>query len=155
MIASRGDCTWRVHVIAAKVKEPVRADKPSGGLLIRLKRKGKGGKIIGVYKFRTMYAYSEYLQPYIYKQAGLCSGGKIAGDYRVNAAGRFLRKTWLDELPMLINWMKGDLKLVGASAEQPLFQPLPEELRALRIRRNRALSRLFYADMPGTLDEIR
>ena len=101
------------YVIAAKVKEPVRDDKPSGGLLIRLKRKGKGGKIIGVYKFRTMYAYSEYLQPYIYKQAGLCSGGKIAGDYRVNAAGRFLRKTWLDELPMLINWMKGDLKLVG------------------------------------------
>ena len=70
-VASRGDCTWRVHVIAAKVKEPVRDDKPSGGLLIRLKRKGKGGKIIGVYKFRTMYAYSEYLQPYIYKQAGL------------------------------------------------------------------------------------
>lgn len=123
------------YVIAAKVKEPVRDDKPSGGLLIRLKRKGKGGKIIGVYKFRTMYAYSEYLQPYIYKQAGLCSGGKIAGDYRVNAAGRFLRKTWLDELPMLINWMKGDLKLVGV---RPLsshyFSLYSEELRALRIR---------------------
>ena len=40
-------------------------------MLIRLQRQGKGGKIIGVYKFRTMYAYSEYLQPYIYKQRGL------------------------------------------------------------------------------------
>lgn len=144
------------YVIAAKVKEPVRDDKPSGGLLIRLKRKGKGGKIIGVYKFRTMYAYSEYLQPYIYKQAGLCSGGKIAGDYRVNAAGRFLRKTWLDELPMLINWMKGDLKLVGV---RPLsshyFSLYSEELRALRIRTKPGLIPPFYADMPGTLDEIQ
>lgn len=144
------------YVIAAKVKESVRDDKPSGGLLIRLKRKGKGGKIIGVYKFRTMYAYSEYLQPYIYKQAGLCSGGKIAGDYRVNAAGRFLRKTWLDELPMLINWMKGDLKLVGV---RPLsshyFSLYSEELRALRIRTKPGLIPPFYADMPGTLDEIQ
>ena len=144
------------YVIAAKVKEPVRDDKPSGGLLIRLKRKGKDGKIIGVYKFRTMYAYSEYLQPYIYKQAGLCSGGKIADDYRVNAAGRFLRKTWLGELPMLINWIKGDLKLVGV---RPLsnhyFSLYSEKLRALRIQTKPGLIPPFYADMPGTLDEIQ
>lgn len=83
-------------------------------------------------------------------------GGKIAGDYRVNAAGRFLRKTWLDELPMLINWMKGDLKLVGV---RPLsshyFSLYSEELRALRIRTKPGLIPPFYADMPGTLDEIQ
>ena len=99
---------------------------------------------------------SEYLQPYIYKQAGLCSGGKIAGDYRVNAAGRFLRKTWLDELPMLINWMKGDLKLVGV---RPLsshyFSLYSEELRALRIRTKPGLIHLFYAGYARQLDEIQ
>lgn len=144
------------YVIAAKVKEPVRDDQPSNGLLIRLKRRGKDGKIIGVYKFRTMHAYSEYLQPYIYKQEGLCSGGKIADDYRVNAMGRFLRKTWLDELPMLINWIKGDLKLVGV---RPLsnhyFSLYSEELRALRIKAKPGLVPPFYADMPVTLAEIQ
>lgn len=144
------------YVIAAKVKEPVRDDQPSNGLLIRLKRRGKDGKIIGVYKFRTMHAYSEYLQPYIYKQEGLCNGGKIADDYRVNAMGRFLRKTWLDELPMLINWIKGDLKLVGV---RPLsnhyFSLYSEELRALRIKAKPGLVPPFYADMPVTLAEIQ
>lgn len=144
------------YVIAAKVKEPIRDDHPSNGLLIRLKRKGKDGKIIGVYKFRTMHAYSEYLQPYIYKQEGLCGGGKIADDYRVNALGRFLRKTWLDELPMMINWIKGDLKLVGV---RPLsnhyFSLYSEELRELRIKAKPGLIPPFYADMPVTLAEIQ
>lgn len=144
------------YVIAAKVKEPIRDDRPSNGVLIRLKRVGKNGKFIGVYKFRTMHAYSEYLQPYIYKQEGLCSGGKIAGDYRVNAIGRFLRKTWLDELPMLLNWAKGDLKLVGV---RPLsnhyFSLYSEELRELRIKAKPGLVPPFYADMPVTLAEIQ
>lgn len=144
------------YVIAAKVKEPIRDDRPSNGVLIRLKRVGKNGKFIGVYKFRTMHAYSEYLQPYIYKQEGLCSGGKIADDYRVNAIGRFLRKTWLDELPMLLNWAKGDLKLVGV---RPLsnhyFSLYSEELRELRIKAKPGLVPPFYADMPVTLAEIQ
>lgn len=144
------------YVIAAKVKEPVRDDKPSTGILIRLRRRGKGGKFIGVYKFRTMYAYSEYLQPYIYKQEGLCAGGKIADDYRVSLMGRFLRKTWLDELPMLINWISGDLKLVGV---RPLsnhyFSLYSKELQELRIKTKPGLLPPFYADMPVTLEEIQ
>ena len=57
---------------------------------------------------------------------------------------------------MLINWMKGDLKLVGV---RPLsshyFSLYSEELRALRIRTKPGLIPPFYADMPGTLDEIQ
>lgn len=144
------------YVIASKVKEPVQDDKPSNGVLIRLRRKGKDGKMIGVYKFRTMYAYSEYLQPYIYQQEGLCAGGKIADDYRVNPIGRFLRKTWLDELPMIINWIKGDLKLVGV---RPLsnhyFSLYSKELQELRILTKPGLLPPFYADMPETLAEIQ
>lgn len=144
------------YVIAAKVKEPIRDDRPSGGVLIRLRRRGKGGKFIGVYKFRTMYAYSEYLQPYIYNQEGLCAGGKIADDYRVGPIGRFLRKTWLDELPMLINWLNGDLKLVGV---RPLsdhyFSLYSKELQELRVKVKPGLLPPFYADMPVTLAEIQ
>ena len=77
-------------------------------------------------------------------------------DLFITRVGRFLRKTWLDELPMLINWMKGDLKLVGV---RPLsshyFSLYSEELRALRIRTKPGLIPPFYADMPGTLDEIQ
>lgn len=86
----------------------------------------------------------------------MCSGGKIADDYRVNAIGRFLRKTWLDELPMLLNWAKGDLKLVGV---RPLsnhyFSLYSEELRELRIKAKPGLVPPFYADMPVTLAEIQ
>lgn len=144
------------YVIATKVKDPIRNDKPSSSLLIRLRRKGKDGRDIGVYKFRTMYSYSEYLQPYIYKQEGLCNGGKIANDYRINTLGKFLRSVWLDELPMLINWLKGDLKLVGV---RPLsthyFSLYSKELQQLRTKVKPGLLPPYYADMPTTLEEIQ
>ena len=50
-------------VLAKKTKAPIWDDEPSCGPLIKLPRIGKNGDIIGVYKFRTMYSYSEYLQP--------------------------------------------------------------------------------------------
>ena len=144
------------YVIASKKKAPIRNDKPNTGLLIRLKRVGKDGKAIGVYKFRTMYAYSEYLQPYIYKQEGLCKGGKIADDYRITPLGRILRRTWLDELPMLINWAMGNMKFVGVRPLSSHYYSLyDKKLQALRIRTKPGLFPPFYADMPGTLEEIQ
>ncbi|WP_321332879.1 sugar transferase [uncultured Bacteroides sp.] len=144
------------YVIASKQKAPIRSDKPNTGTLIRLKRIGKDGKEIGVYKFRTMYTYSEYLQPYIYKQEGLCKGGKIADDYRVTPIGRFLRCTWLDELPMLINWIRGDMKLVGIRPLSLHYYSLySKEVQELRIKTKPGLLPPFYADMPETLDEIQ
>ncbi len=144
------------YVIANKKRAPIRTDKPNTGLLICLKRIGKDGKTIGVYKFRTMYAYSEYLQSYIYEQEGLCKGGKIADDYRITPLGRFLRRTWLDELPMLINWAIGDMKLVGV---RPLsdhyFSLYSKELQALRTKVKPGLLPPYYADMPETLEEIQ
>lgn len=146
----------KFHVIARKVKDPVRDDKPSNGPLIRLRRVGQNGEIIGVYKFRTMHAYSEYLQPYIFKCNDLSQGGKIADDYRVSSVGKFLRKTWLDELPMIINWMKGDLKLVGVRPlSQHFFCLYSPELQQLRIKTKPGLVPPFYADMPKTLEEIQ
>lgn len=146
----------RLYVIAQKVKEPIRDSKPNTGPFIRLRRIGKDGKEFGVYKLRTMYSYSEYIQPYIYKQLGLAKGGKISNDYRVSPLGRFLRKTWLDELPMLINWIKGDMKFVGV---RPLsnhyFSLYSKELQELRTKVKPGLFPPFYADMPETLEEIQ
>jgi hypothetical protein len=151
------DCVagGEMYICASKVKEPIRDDQPSTGHLIRLKRIGKDGIEIGVYKFRTMYPYSEYLQPYIYKKNSLAEGGKIADDWRVTRGGHFLRATWMDELPMLLNWFKGDLKLVGVRPlSKHYFGLYPKELQDLRIKTKPGLVPPFYADMPKTLEEI-
>lgn len=141
------------YVVAKKVKHPIRDDNPSSGLLIRLKRSGKNGKILGVYKFRTMYAYSEYLQPYIYRTEGI-SNGKYANDYRVNKTGKFMRKTFMDELPMLINWLKGDLKLVGVRPLSSHFLSLySKELQELRSKTKPGLIPPYYIIKPKTIED--
>jgi len=155
-VVQEGTCGGENYVIASKKIEPVRTDNPNTGILIRLKRIGKNGKPIGVYKLRTMYAYSEYLQPYIYKQEGLCKGGKIAYDYRITPLGKFLRRTWIDELPMLINWLKGEMKFVGIRPlSNQYFGLYSKELQELRIMTKPGLFPPFYADMPETLEEIQ
>lgn len=145
-----------LYFVARKIQEPAFDYHPTYGPLIRLKRVGKNGKIIYVYKMRTMHPYSEYLQDYIYKMNDLEDGGKFRNDFRVSTTGRIMRKLWIDELPMLINLLRGDLKLVGI---RPLstqyFELYNEELRAKRIRTKPGLVPPFYADLPKTLEEIQ
>ena len=64
----------------------------------------------------------------------LGDGGKIKDDFRVASWGNILRKYWLDEMPMLINLLKGDLKLVGFSPlSRSMFNLYPPDLQKLRI----------------------
>lgn len=142
-------------VSVTKKREPKYDPNPTYGPLISLKRLGKGGKIIFVYKVRTMHPFSEYLQDYIMKHHGLAEGGKFHEDFRITRWGAFLRKTWLDELPMLINWFKGELKLVGVRPiSAHYFSLYPEELQEMRRQVKPGLLPPFYADMPSTLEEI-
>ena len=60
-----------------------------------------------------MHAYSEYLQGYVFEKNNLQEVGKFKNDFRVNTVGKIMRRFWLDELPMLFNLLKGDLKLFG------------------------------------------
>ena len=145
----------KLYFIAGKVKDPDYNLAPTYGPFIYLNRLGKGGRKIKVYKFRTMYPYSEYLQEYIYEQNGLQSGGKFNNDPRVNSTGRFLRKYFLDELPMIINLLKGDLKLFGVRPlSQHYLSLYPDTFQTYRNKFKPGLIPPYYVDMPSTLDEI-
>lgn len=145
-------------VLAKKTKAPIWDDEPSCGPLIKLSRVSKGGNIIGVYKFRTMYSYSEYLQPYMYEHGGLQDGGKFSHDYRVNEWGRLLRSCWLDELPMFINFFKGQMKLVGVRPlSRHYFSLYSPEMQQLRIKVKPGLLPPFYyeKESPKTIEDVQ
>ncbi len=144
-----------LYFVAIKVKEPLFPKRPSYGPMIALERIGKGGKSIRVYKMRTMHPYAEYLQDYVYEKAGLQEGGKFRNDFRVTTLGRIMRSFWLDELPMLINLIKGDLKLFGVRPlSRQYFKLYTLELQKLRIMSKPGLIPPFYVDYPKTLEEI-
>jgi lipopolysaccharide/colanic/teichoic acid biosynthesis glycosyltransferase len=143
------------YFAARKIKEPAFDYNPTYGPLVRLNRIGKEGKIIKVYKMRTMHACSEYIQGYVFDKNNLQDGGKIKDDFRVTTLGRIMRKIWLDELPMLINVLKGDMKIVGVRPLSRHYYSLYcKEMQALRIVGKPGLVPPFYADMPKTFEEI-
>lgn len=145
-------------VTARKIKSPVQDTEPTGSPIIHLQRKGKNGKDIVVHKFRTMFTYSEYIQSYIYQYQHLEIGGKFKDDYRVTAWGRFLRKVWLDELPMVWNLLRGDIKLVGVRPlSKQYFNLYSTEMQELRSRTKPGLLPPFYYERtsPKTLEEVQ
>jgi lipopolysaccharide/colanic/teichoic acid biosynthesis glycosyltransferase len=145
----------RLFFIARKINDPVYDVNPTYGPIVKLRRIGKGGKIIGVYKLRTMHAYSEYLQGYVYDQNYLQEGGKFKNDFRITTLGRIFRRLWIDELPMLLNLFKGDLKLVGVRPlSEHYYNLYSEALKERRLKYKPGLIPPFYADLPKTLEEI-
>ncbi|EZH73087.1 hypothetical protein ATO12_18935 [Aquimarina atlantica] len=145
----------KLYFVAKKTKLPLYDMNPTYGPLISLKRVGKNGKLINVYKLRTMHPYSEYLQHYVFQKNNLKKGGKLKNDFRISNTGKLLRKYWIDELPMVLNFLKGDMKLIGG---RPLsshyFSLYTKELQEKRIKFKPGLIPPFYADMPDTLEEI-
>ena len=103
----------------------IKLDSP-GAVFFRGERVGKDGAHFHVYKFRTMVANAAQKGP------GITS----AGDSRVTRVGCFLRRTKLDELPQLINVLKGDMSLVGPRPEDPRYVVgyTPEQRQVLRVR---------------------
>lgn len=79
------------------------------------KRIGKDGKIINVYKFRTMVDNAEGLiRKFTPEQLKKFNENfKLEDDPRITRIGKFLRKTSLDELPQLLNILKGELSIIG------------------------------------------
>jgi len=91
-----------------------------GPSIFRQERVGENGRLFGMYKFRTMVADAEAQQDQVNIQT---DEGEVihkqVDDPRVTRVGRFLRRYSLDELPQLINVLKGEMSLVGPRPEMP------------------------------------
>lgn len=147
-----------LHIIAQKRSEPLEQNESCVSPILKMKRVGKDGKWIEVYKFRTMHSYAQYLQDYVYEMNKLNHNGKLANDFRVNIWGRILRPIWLDELPMLWNVVQGDMKWVGVRPlTEHFFSLYTPEMQRLRTRVRPGMLPPFYYEKktPQGLDEIQ
>jgi lipopolysaccharide/colanic/teichoic acid biosynthesis glycosyltransferase len=97
-----------------------------GPVLYRGKRVGKDGRPFSMCKFRTMVVGAERSGPAV----------TYRDDPRITKAGRFLRRTKLDELPQLLNVLRGEMSLVGPRPEDPIYVGLytPEQRRVLSVK---------------------
>jgi lipopolysaccharide/colanic/teichoic acid biosynthesis glycosyltransferase len=109
-------------VLAAVVLSPMLAVisiivklSDGGTVLYKHYRVGKGGESIGVYKFRSMKMNTDRLEDILTEEQleEYHREFKIRNDPRITKIGRFLRSTSLDELPQLINILKGEMSIVG------------------------------------------
>jgi len=86
-----------------------------GSVFFIHKRIGKNGEKIGIYKFRTMIENAEnMIKKFTPEQVKeFKESFKLENDPRITKIGKFLRKTSLDELPQLLNILKGELSIIG------------------------------------------
>lgn len=123
-----GNLVW---FVAKKKGEADTRTAPDYGLFYKKKAIGKNGKEIGIYKIRTMHPYAEYLQSYLIANHGYSENGdgKIKDDFRITGWGKLLRKLYLDEVPQLLNVLKGDMNLMGVRpVTSARLQEFPQDL---------------------------
>lgn len=103
----------------------VRLTSP-GAAIYTQKRVGLGGRVFMVFKFRSMTVDAERCTGAVWSQPG---------DPRVTPVGRFLRWSHLDELPQLVNIVRGDMALIGPRPERPeIVEVLQEQIPRYRDR---------------------
>jgi lipopolysaccharide/colanic/teichoic acid biosynthesis glycosyltransferase len=116
-----------------------------GPVLYRGRRVGREGRPFLMYKFRTMVQGAERSGPAV----------TYRDDPRITRAGRFLRRTKLDELPQLLNVLKGEMSLVGPRPEDPSYAALytPEQRQVLSVKPGiTGPTQLEYRDEASMLD---
>jgi exopolysaccharide biosynthesis polyprenyl glycosylphosphotransferase len=101
-----------------------------GPVIYKQERVGRNGKNYTMYKFRSMYEDAE-------KRGGPQWASE--NDPRITPAGRFIRKTRIDEIPQFINVLKGEMSLVGPRPERPFFveqlkQEIPWYVRRIKMK---------------------
>ncbi len=103
----------------------VRLSSP-GPILFRQQRTGRDGRVFELLKFRTMIAADDAAIYAMYPEfapRGMAPGG-VEGIDRRTGVGRLLRRTSLDELPQLVNVLRGEMSIVGPRPERPEFAEL-------------------------------
>ena len=98
----------------------IKIEDSKGSVLFSQKRVGQYGKVFNMYKFRSMVSNAEELKAELMEQNEM-SGPmfKMKHDPRITKVGKFIRKTSIDELPQLINILKGEMSLVGPRPSLP------------------------------------
>ena len=98
-------------------------------------REGFDGKPFKMYKFRSMYRDAESKLKDLLKQNEQTGPAfKIENDPRITKVGNFIRKTSIDELPQLVNIIKGDMSIVGPRAIQRTKEFTPHEAQRLLVK---------------------
>jgi len=98
-------------------------------------REGLDGKPFKMYKFRSMYRDAESKLKDLLKQNEQTGPAfKIENDPRITKVGNFIRKTSIDELPQLVNIIKGDMSIVGPRAIQRTKEFTPHEAQRLLVK---------------------
>lgn len=106
--------------VLAVIMAVILIDDPNAGPIFVQERCGKNGKHFRFYKFRTMCADAEKKLEGLLKYNEMEGPTfKIKNDPRITGVGCFLRKTSLDELPQLVNVLKGDMSIVGPRPALP------------------------------------
>lgn len=124
-------------------------------MFIKLPRTGLNGRRIFVLKFRTMEPYSEYIQDYVIQKNGLNEDGTIKNDFRITKMGSFMRRYWLDELPMILNFFRGDLKLIGfRPLSDAMLKKYPQEYVVQRHKYKPGLIPPYYIDKPNSFEGL-
>jgi lipopolysaccharide/colanic/teichoic acid biosynthesis glycosyltransferase len=142
------------HIYVLKRKGKPMKQSTSEGVLLKINRIGKNGKIFKVYKLRTMHPYSEYLHEYMINTYGFNEKGKIKNDFRAAKWAKVFRKYWLDEIPQLLNVLKFEMKLVGVRPiSESYFNSLPKEIQDKRIHHKPGCIPPYIAHDFGTTKE--
>jgi lipopolysaccharide/colanic/teichoic acid biosynthesis glycosyltransferase len=143
------------YVIARRDALPVQGKRPSYYPVIALEKVGLDGRVMRLHKLRSMFPYSEFLQKRIYEEHGLTSTGKFANDFRITKFGKFVRRYWLDELPQVFDWLRGDIKLVGMRATSPQYLSLyPREVTDLYVEVKPGLVPPIFDESTNGFDKI-
>ncbi len=124
------------------------------GILYKPTVLGKGGRTFTLYKFRTMREGSEGLEAKL-AQCGRDQYGKVRDDPRITRLGRILRRYWIDELPQLLNWARGDMTLVGLRPlTEEQWADYPQELKDKALKVKPGLIPPAYSQEVGTFEDL-
>lgn len=109
-------------------------DDPKGGPIFSQPRCGRDGKVFQFYKFRSMCVDAEAKLSELLKENEMEGPAfKMKDDPRITRVGRFLRKTSLDELPQLVNVLRGEMTIVGPRPPVPREYALYNDYQKQRL----------------------
>ena len=125
-----------------------------GGAVFRQTRVGHNGRTFTIFKIRTMCQGAEFLQPAL-ADANEAAGPlfKLRADPRVTRLGALLRKTSLDELPQLLNVVRGDMALVGPRPALPCEVAVYSERESHRLNVLPGVTGLWQVSGRSDLDQ--